>query len=380
MTKKFDYLIVGAGLFGCVVAEQLAADGNHICIIESRNHIGGNCYDENDSETGILYHKYGPHIFHATDESVISYIKNFTDFTSYFHQVLTTHKNKVYQMPINLETINSFFNINLRPYEVKDFLYSEAQKENIGTPTNMEEMAISIIGRSLYEAFFKEYTLKQWEKDPKTLPASIIQRLPVRYNYSESYYRKKFHGVPTDGFTPIFKKMLSNKNISIMLETDYFKACKQLPPHNHLVFTGPIDKFFNYKFGKLEYRTVSFEREVHPVQDWQGTSVMNYAEQSYPYTRICEPRHFYPEKWAQYPQNSTVIFKEFSSLDTTDNPFYPITDDRNKNLLKKYLDEAGQLKNITFGGRLGMYKYYDMEDAILAAFDCVAKLSSKVTT
>ncbi|MFA9394506.1 MAG: UDP-galactopyranose mutase [Halodesulfovibrio sp.] len=374
MYNCYDYVIVGAGFFGCVLAEQLASKGNKVCIIERRGHIGGNCYDEYDPETGILYHKYGPHIFHANNSLVINYIKKFSKFTRYFHQVFTTYKNKTYQLPINLQTINTFYSRNLKPYEVADFLREEAEVEGITSPKNLEEKAISQIGRPLYEAFFREYTVKQWGKSPSDLSSSIFTRLPIRECLFTSYYDKKFQGLPEDGYTTMFRNMLMSENIHTKLNTDFFAEKNQVKYSKKLIFSGAIDQYFDQCFGPLEYRTVTFEREIMPVPDWQGTSVMNYAESVVPYTRISEPKHFYREKWGNYSSNSTLILKEFSSMDTGKNPFYPISDQKNLNLLEKYNRKAGHLKDVIFGGRLGDYKYYDMEDVIFSALSIADRL------
>lgn len=378
MFTGFEYFIVGAGLFGSVVAERLAGYGKKVCVLEKRNHIGGNCYDEFDPETDILTHKYGPHIFHADDDEVLKYIHGFTDFNRYFHQVLSVYKDKIYQLPFNLETINAFYGINLKPFEVRNFLDKEIAKENIQAPANMEEKAVSLIGRPLYEAFIKEYTAKQWGKEPKDLPESIIKRIPVRNNYYECYYNKKFHGMPVAGYAKMFEKMLSSPNIKVRLNTDYFTVRNQLPENTRIVFTGPIDKFFDCKYGKLEYRKVTFQREIHPVQDWQGTSVVNYPELKHEFTRICEPRHFYMENWGRYAPDRTVIFKEFSSFDDGEDPYYPINDLRNASLRERYEAEAEKRKNVIFGGRLGEYKYYDMEDSIRAALELVKTIIARV--
>ncbi|MEI7983604.1 MAG: UDP-galactopyranose mutase, partial [Bacteroidota bacterium] len=289
--KSTRYLIVGAGFFGSVIAERISNDLKElVVVIDKRDHIGGNCYSEKHPETGIIYHKYGTHIFHTPNKKVWNYINRFTEFNSYRHQVLNTYKNKVYQMPINLETINSFYNLNLKPYEVDAFLSQEIRKENITVPRNFEEKAVSLIGRPLYEAFIRGYTKKQWQKDPRELPAAILSRLPFRKNYDESYYFSQWQGIPLNGFTEIFEKMLFHKNISLYLNTDYFDIRDQVSSNTLVIFSGPIDRFFDYKFGKLEWRSLEFSEKVIPVEDYQGTSVMNYGEESVPYTRIHEPR------------------------------------------------------------------------------------------
>lgn len=257
--KNLKYLVVGSGFFGSVIAERIANNLNEqVVVIDKRNHLGGNCFSEFDDETGIEFHKYGTHIFHTSNGKVWKYINNFTSFNKYHHQVLTTYKNKVYQMPINLETINSFYNINLKPYEVDDCLKSEINKEKIDNPRNLEEKAISQIGRPLYEAFIKGYTQKQWQKDPKKLPASIIDRLPFKKNYGDNYYFDLWQGIPINGYSQIFKRMLDHRNIDLHLNTDFFNIRDKIPPYCLIIYSGPIDRFFDYKFGKFEWRSLEF--------------------------------------------------------------------------------------------------------------------------
>lgn len=364
--RNIEYLVVGAGFFGCVIAERLANDkGSRVAVIDKRAHIGGNCYSEIDPGTGIEYHAYGTHIFHTSIETVWKYINNFTSFNSYRHQVLTTYRNRVYQMPINLETINSFYGINLKPYEVADFLRSEIEIENIVNPQNLEEKAISLVGRPLYEAFIKEYTEKQWQKDPKSLPASIIDRLPIRKNYDENYFFDQWQGIPLGGYTEIFNKMLTNRNIKLYLNIDFFDIRDRVPGSCTVIYSGPIDRFFNYKFGKLEWRSLYFEKEVINVEDYQGTSVMNYPEKSVPYIRIHEPRHLHCER--SYPKDKTIIMKEYPQPGTGNDPYYPVNTKENDRHLRQYKTLALQVSNVIFGGRLGEYKYYDIDEVIAAA-------------
>lgn len=366
--SSFKYLVVGAGFFGSVIAERIAVDMNEkVVVIDKNPHIGGNCYSEVDPDTGIEFHKYGTHIFHTSNETVWNYINNFTRFNGYHHQVLTIYKNKVYQMPINLETINTFYGLNLKPFEVEAFLKAEIKKENIAEPRNLEEKALSLIGRPLYEAFIKGYTEKQWQKDCKLLPLSIIDRLPVRKNYDESYYFDLWQGMPLDGYSAIFKRMLNHKNIDLYFNVDFFEIRDRIPSSCLIIYSGPIDRFFGYKFNKLEWRTLEFEKEVVNVEDYQGTAVMNYAERAVPYTRIHEPRHLHPER--SYTTHKTLIIKEYPKLDNGTNPYYPINTDKNHDILKKYLDEREKCPNVIFGGRLGDYKYYDMDKVIESALD-----------
>lgn len=373
---KYAYIIIGTGFYGAVMAERIANDlGQKVLIIEKRNHIGGNCYSTKDEETGILYHVYGTHIFHTSDEQVWKYINKFTEFNGYRHQVLVTFKNKVYQMPINLETINSFYNISLKPFEVDDFLKQEIEKENISNPTNFEEKAISMIGRPLYEAFLKGYTKKQWQKNPTDLPISILTRLPFRKNYDESYFFSRWQGVPLNGYTAIFENLLKHENIDTISGINYFEIRNQIPKSCKIIYTGPIDQFFDYEFGKLEWKTLQFKKKILNYQDYQGTSVMNYTEESIPYTRIHEPRHLHPEH--NYPSDKTLIIKEYSLPNNDDNSYYPINDKKNNYILKQYLQKATLLKDIIIGGRLGEYKYYDMGDVISQA---LKTYNSKIRT
>lgn len=370
------YIIIGSGFFGAVLAERIANQlKERVLVIEKRNHIGGNCFSLDDPDTGIHYHLYGTHIFHTSNERVWKYINRFTDFNSYFHQVLTTYKGKVFQMPVNLETINSFYGVNLKPFEVDDFLKKEIGEEFNGKPANFEEKAISMMGRPLYEAFIRGYTLKQWQKDPREMPESILSRLPFRKNYNESYYYSRWQGIPLHGYSKVFEKLLSSEKIDIRLNTDYFDLRDQISQETKVIYSGPIDQFFNYKYGRLEYRTLLFEKEICPYEDFQGTSVMNYADAEVPYTRIHEPRHLHPER-ADYPKDKTVIIREYSKLDNGSNPYYPINDSRNQKLILEYREEASNLKNIIISGRLGEYKYFDMHDTInhaLLTFDQIEK-------
>jgi UDP-galactopyranose mutase len=377
------YLIVGSGFFGSVLAERIANVLNEkVLVIEKRSHFGGNCFSLDDPDTGIHYHLYGTHIFHTPHEHVWKYINKFTEFNSYYHQVLTTRRNKVYQMPVNLETINSFYNLNLKPYEVEDFLAGEIRKEKMThAPRNFEEKAVSMMGRPLYEAFIKGYTIKQWQKDPKDMPESVLKRLPFRTSYNESYYNSRWQGIPLHGYGRIFEKLLESPKIELRLNVDFFEIRDIIPANTRIIYSGPIDRYFNYRFGKLEYRTLKFEKEVIPYGDYQGTSVMNYADQDVPFTRIHEPRHLHPER-SDYPADRTMIIREYSLLDDGSNPFYPINDERNQGLVMAYREETRKLKNIIISGRLGDYRYYDMHDTIkhaLEIFDKIAESSGQET-
>lgn len=365
--SDYSFVVVGSGLLGAVIAERIS---NHldkpVLVIEKRDHIGGNCYSETEATTQIEYHKYGTHIFHTSNEKVWKYVNQFTTFNDYRHQVLASYLNKIYQLPINLETINSFFNVNLKPYEVDKFM-SARTSSTAHEPGNFEEKAISLLGKELYEAFIKGYTLKQWQTDPRKLPASIFNRLPFRKNYDENYFFDKWQGIPQDGYTAMFERMLSNKNIKLLLNTDFFEIRDQLKKDACLVYSGPIDRFFDYRYGKLSWRTLRFEQEVIDVEDYQGNSVINFPEIDIPYTRIHEPKHLHPER--NYTRDKTIIFKEFSLKDDGSNPYYPILSDDNIKIYDRYKAEASKLENVFISGRLGDYKYYDMHQTIARALE-----------
>ncbi len=355
------YTIIGAGLFGATIAERIAAvHGMPVTVIDRRAHIGGNCWSELYPSTQVEYHMYGSHIFHTSHEHVWEYINKFTTFNTYQHKVYTTYKNKVYSMPINLDTINSYYNLNLKPYEVDDFLAKE--KGNIPHPKNLEEKAISLIGRPLYEAFIKGYTQKQWEKAPTELSADIITRLPVRASYNNRYFAHKYEGIPLDGYGAMLSKMLENPLITVKLNTEFNDIRAQIPKDATVIYTGPIDAYFDYSLGRLEWRTVDFEYDIKPLQDYQGCSVMNFADIDIPYTRVHEFKHYHPER---DPVDHTVISREYSRFAKhNDEPYYPVDTAANTQLFNQYKSLAESEQNVIFGGRLGMYKYMDMDATI----------------
>ncbi len=349
--------IVGAGFTGAVLAHELAKAGHNIEVFESRNHIAGNCYTERDEKSGVIIHKYGPHIFHTDREDVWNYVNRFTEFKPYINRVKTTAQGRVFSLPINLHTINQYFNKTLSPVEAKEFIQRIADS-TIDEPESFEEQALKLIGKDLYEAFFKAYTTKQWGVDPKELPASILKRLPVRFNYDDNYFNHKFQGMPVEGYTPIVAALLSADNIQVYLETPFRSV--QVKDYDHVFYTGPIDAWFNYEEGRLGYRTLDFIREEHEG-DYQGCAVMNYGDLAVPYTRIIEHKHFAP--WEHHIP--TVIFKEYSRACTEDDiPYYPIRLVNEKALLKTYIDKAKAEKGVSFLGRLGTYRYLDMDDTI----------------
>lgn len=374
---KTDFLIVGSGFYGTVLAERIATIlKKKVTIIEKRNHIGGNCFSEIDKLTGIEYHKYGTHIFHTSNKLVWDYINNFTKFNNYRHQVITKHKNKVFQMPINLETINSFFNKSFSPEEAKKFLEKKSRIFKKNSYENFEEKAKSQIGKELYNAFIKNYTNKQWNKSPIFLPSTIFNRLPIRFNYNEDYYSgNQWQGIPLNGYTEIFKNLTLNKNIKIIYNKKFDLNFKIIPKYL-TIYTGPLDKLLNYKFGKLEWRSLKFKKQVKNINDFQGNAVMNYSDLKEKYTRIHEPKHLHPERGI-INKNKTLIIKEFP--DTNDEePYYPINDNRNRLIHRKYKNYINNnIKNFIFGGRLADYAYYDMDMTISAAltkFNKIKKL------
>ncbi len=368
-----DLLIVGSGLFGLTIAERAATQhGVKVTIIDRRDHIGGNAYSERDSETGIEIHKYGAHLFHTSNERVWEYVNRFTTFTDYVHKVYTTHDGVVYPMPINLGTINQFFSAAYTPDEARAVIAEQAGELAGQDPENLNDKGISLIGRPLYEAFIKNYTGKQWQTDPKDLPASIISRLPVRYTYDNRYFNDTYEGLPTDGYTAWLEKMADHENIEVQLSTDYFDESQPLNKaavrgRIPVVYTGPVDRYFDYAHGDLKWRTIDLETErLDSTGDFQGTSVMNYADAEVPFTRIIEPRHFHPER--DYPGDRTIIQREFSRFaERDDEPYYPVNSTEDRETLLAYRAMADAEPRTIFGGRLGTYQYLDMHMAIGAA-------------
>lgn len=367
-----DLVVVGSGLFGLTIAEQAATElGLKVALLDRRSHIGGNAYSEKEKQTGIEVHRYGAHLFHTSNERVWEYVNRFTEFTNYVHRVYTRHNGIVYPMPINLGTINQFFNAAYSPAEAKA-LIAEQAGELAGTdPQNLNDKGISLIGRPLYEAFIKHYTAKQWQTPPEELPASIISRLPVRYNYDNRYFNDKYEGLPVDGYAAWLERMAAHPNIEVHLNTDFFEPGHQYSRENVLgqipvVYTGPVDRYFDYAEGDLSWRTIDLEEEVLPIEDFQGCSVMNYPDADVPFTRIHEFRHFHPER--DYTKDATVIMREFSRFaNKGDEPYYPVNTAVDREKLLAYRDLAKGEDNVLFGGRLGTYKYLDMHMAIASA-------------
>jgi UDP-galactopyranose mutase len=362
-----DVLVVGAGFYGATLAERLANGmGKQVVVIDRRAHIGGNAYSERDAGTGIEVHKYGAHLFHTPNEAVWNYVKRFTAFTDYRHRVFTSYRDRVYPMPINLGTICQFFGRRLSPAEARALIAEQAGELGGKPPCNLEEKAISLIGRPLYEAFIRGYTAKQWRTDPRDLPEQIISRLPVRYTFDNRYFSDPYEGLPVDGYTAIFDKMLDSPLIDVRLGVDFFALKPSLRANPPIVYTGPIDRYFDYAEGELGWRTIDFELERLPLGDFQGTAVMNYADDEIPFTRILEFRHFHPER--KYPDDRTVIVREFSRMaQRGDEPYYPIDTAADKAMYLRYKARADAETNVHFGGRLGTYRYWDMHQAIGAA-------------
>jgi UDP-galactopyranose mutase len=360
-------LVVGAGFYGATIAERLATQaGLSVVVIDRRPHIGGNAYSNLDPETGIEVHNYGPHLFHTPNREVWEYLNGFSAFTDYKHRVFSSFQGRVYSMPINLGTICEFFGGHFSPAEARQMISSHAAEMAEVNPANLEEKAISLIGRPLYEAFIRGYTAKQWQIDPRRLPANIIQRLPVRFDFNSRYFNDAHEGLPVDGYTAIFERMLSHPRISTYLSVDYFDLKPYLSPNLKCIYTGPIDHYYDFCEGELGWRTIDFERSIAPVADFQGTAVINYADEDIPWTRIVEFRHLHPERI--YSQDKTVIVKEFARFATRiDEPYYPIATESDKALYQRYRKRAGADFNVYFAGRLGTYRYLDMHQAIGAA-------------
>lgn len=361
MTKQI--LIVGAGFSGSVIARELAEQGYQITVVDKRSHIAGNCHTERDAETGVMVHQYGPHIFHTDDEEVWQYINKYGEMMPYTNRVKSTVNGQVYSLPVNLHTINQFFGKAFSPKEALGFIVNEQADKTIEEPQSFEEQALKFVGRDLYEAFFKGYTQKQWGLSPTKLPASILKRLPVRFNYNDNYFFHQFQGMPKNGYTTIVENILNHENIQVLLNTDFNHH--DVEAYEHIFYTGALDGFYDYRLGRLGYRTLDFERHVDEG-DYQGCAVMNYGEESVPFTRIAEHKHFTP--WENHEK--TVYFKEFSRLCGEDDiPYYPIRLVDEKKLLEDYVNLANQETKVTFVGRLATYRYLDMDVTIREALD-----------
>jgi len=368
-----DLLVVGSGFFGLTIAERAAEAGRKVTVIDRRSHIGGNAYSEAEPETGIEVHRYGAHLFHASNATVWEYVNRFTSFTNYVHRVYTTHKGVVFPMPVNLGTINQFFQAAYTPDQARALVKEQAGEFDAKSATNFEEKGIALVGRPLFEAFFRDYTAKQWQTDPQKLSGDIISRLPVRYTYDNRYFNDTWEGLPTDGYTAWLERMADHPRIEVKLDVDYFDESQPLNKKATVgqvpvVYTGPVDRYFDYAEGALSWRTLDFEQEVLDVRDFQGTSVMNYPDMDVPYTRIHEFKHFHPERKDVYESEKTVIMREFSRFaERADEPYYPVNTPADREGLLAYRELAKGEKDVHFGGRLGTYQYLDMHMAIGSA-------------
>nr|WP_325261887.1 UDP-galactopyranose mutase [uncultured Rhizobium sp.] len=355
-------LLVGAGLSGAVIARKLAEAGHSAVVLDERAHIAGNCFTERDSDTGVMVHVYGPHIFHTDDEPVWDYVNRFQTFMPYVNRVKTTSGGRVFLLPINLHTINQFFGKTLRPDEAREFIASLADT-SIGEPKTFEEQALKFVGRDLYEAFLKGYTVKQWGCEPSQLPASILKRLPVRFNYDDNYFFHRFQGMPENGYTEMVERILNHERIEVRLGTRFTRP--DAASFDHVFYSGPLDGYFDLELGRLGYRTLDFDRFSYNG-DYQGCAVMNYGDLDIPYTRITEHKHFSP--WETHEKS--ICYREYSrACGPSDIPYYPIRMADEKALLERYVELARTQQNVTFVGRLGTYRYLDMDVTIREALD-----------
>ena len=361
----YDYLIVGAGLFGAVFAHEAALKGKKVKVIEKRNHIAGNIYTR--EEEGIQVHQYGAHIFHTSDKEIWDYVNQFADFNRYTNSPVANYKGEIYNLPFNMNTFNKLWGV-VTPAEAQAKIDEQRAVLNGKTPENLEEQAISLVGTDIYEKLIKDYTEKQWGKPTTELPAFIIRRLPVRLTYDNNYFNDTYQGIPIGGYTQIVEKMLDHENIDVETNVDFFENKEQyMKDYPKIVFTGMIDEFFDYKLGELEYRSLRFENETLDMENYQGNAVVNYTDAETPYTRIIEHKHFEFGNQAK-----TIITKEHSKTwEKGDEPYYPVNNDRNNHLYKSYKKLADEQGNVIFGGRLGHYRYYDMHQVIGAALQCV---------
>ena len=370
----YDLIVVGSGFFGLTVAEQAASElGKRVLVVEKRSHIGGNAYSEQEPETGIEVHKYGAHLFHTSNDRVWEYVNRFTDFTDYQHRVFAMHDGTAYQFPMGLGLINQFFGRYYSPDEARELIEQQREGLDPAAATNLEERGIALIGKPLYDAFVKHYTAKQWQTDPTDLPPEIISRLPVRYTFNNRYFNDKYEGLPVDGYAAWLEKMADSELIDVRTDTDWFAVRDEIraeSPDAPVVYTGPLDQYFDYAEGHLGWRTLDFEQEVLDTGDFQGTPVMNYNDADVPYTRIHEFRHFHPER-SEYPSDRTVIVKEYSRFaEGDDEVYYPINTPEDRAKLEAYrrlAAEESEQNNVLFGGRLGTYQYLDMHMAIASA-------------
>ena len=372
--KPYDYLIVGAGLYGAVFASEMTKKGKRCLVIDKRDHIGGNVYTKDVD--GIQVHQYGAHIFHTSDKQVWNYVNKLTEFNNYINSPVAVYKDELYNLPFNMNTFSRLWNLHT-PKEVQAKIQGQIADLHITEPKNLEEQALSLVGKDVYEKLIKGYTEKQWGRDCKELPAFIIRRLPLRFTYNNNYFNDRYQGIPVGGYTQMVEKLLDN--IDVMLETDFFTYRKEHPEmFKKVVYTGMIDEYFDYCYGHLEYRTVRFETERLEEENHQGNAVVNYTEREVPYTRIIEHKHFAPEEEREHPKDFTIISREYSTeWKPGIEPYYPVNDEKNSALYEQYAELAKKEKDVIFGGRLGQYKYYDMDKVIRAALDAVNEAGRK---
>lgn len=362
---KYDYLIVGAGLFGAVFAYEATKKGKKCLVIDKRDHIAGNIYTKETENINV--HQYGAHIFHTSDRKIWDYVNSFADFNNYINSPVAVYKDELYNLPFNMNTFSKMWNIKT-PSEAKAIIEKQIEELNITEPQNLEEQALSLVGTDVYEKLIKGYTEKQWGRNCKELPAFIIKRLPLRFTYDNNYFNDRYQGIPIGGYTKIVEKMLEGSDV--LLDTDYFEFIKDNEGiADNVLFTGMIDEYYDFCYGHLEYRTVRFETEVLDCDNYQGNAVVNYTDREVPYTRIIEHKHFEFGK-----QEKTIISREYSTeWEPGMEPYYPVNNERNNDLFEKYKSLADKEEKVIFGGRLGNYKYYDMDKVIIAALEAVEK-------
>lgn len=373
---KYDYLIVGAGLFGAIFAYEAKKAGKKVLVIDRRDHIGGNIYTK--EVEGIQVHQYGAHIFHTSDKEVWDYIQQFAEFNRYTNSPVARYKDELYNLPFNMNTFSKMWGVRT-PAEAKEIIQRQIKEAGITEPKNLEEQAISLVGKDIYEKLVKGYTEKQWGRRATELPSFIIRRLPVRYVYDNNYFNDKYQGIPVGGYTKIIERMLEGTEVRLM--TDFFANREILAKEaENIVFTGMIDAYYDYCFGELEYRSLRFETEVLDMENYQGNAVVNYTEYEVPYTRIIEHKHFEYGCQGGYGgdgsgvSDKTVITREYPvAWSRGDEPYYPMNDEKNNALYARYRELADQEEHVIFGGRLGMYRYYDMHQVVKEALECVRR-------
>lgn len=361
---KYDYLIVGAGLFGAVFANEAKKKGKKCLVIEKRDHVAGNIYTKDWN--GIQVHQYGAHIFHTSDKNIWEYVNQFSEFNQYINSPVAVYKDELYNLPFNMNTFSKMWGIKT-PAEAKEIIQKQIEESGISEPSNLEEQAISLAGRDVYEKLIKGYTQKQWGRDCKDLPAFIIKRLPLRFTYDNNYFNDRYQGIPVEGYTAIVEKML--EGVEVRLSTDFFDVKDEIEAEK-IIYTGMIDEYYDYQYGPLAYRSLRFESEELDEENYQGNAVVNYTEAEVPYTRIIEHKHF-----VFGTQKNTVITREYpSEWKKGDEPYYPVNDEKNNALYQSYEELSKKEGNVIFGGRLGQYKYYDMDKVIKAALDLTKEL------